>query len=50
MLFSMAMQLNEYGAEMVKQHPGRFGFFATLPMPGKAPDHSRLGYLAPPCC
>lgn len=28
----MARLCNEYGAKMVKDHPGRFGLFATLPM------------------
>lgn len=28
----MARLCNEYGAEMVRDHPGRFGLFATLPM------------------
>jgi predicted TIM-barrel fold metal-dependent hydrolase len=29
---TMARDCNEYGAKMVKDHPGRFGLFATLPM------------------
>lgn len=29
----MARRLNEYAAELVSVHPGRFGFFATLPLP-----------------
>jgi predicted TIM-barrel fold metal-dependent hydrolase len=28
----MARTCNEYGAEMVRDYPGRFGLFATLPM------------------
>lgn len=33
----MALQLNEYAAkEVVAKHPDRFGFFAFLPMPGRA--------------
>lgn len=28
----MARLCNEYGAQMVREHPGRFGLFATLPM------------------
>jgi len=28
----MARTCNEYGAEMVRSHPGRYGLFATLPM------------------
>jgi 6-methylsalicylate decarboxylase len=30
---SMAREVNYYAADLVKQHPDRFGFFATLPMP-----------------
>jgi 6-methylsalicylate decarboxylase len=29
---TMARACNEYGAKMVRDHPGRFGLFATLPM------------------
>lgn len=29
----LARQCNEYAARMTHDHPGRFGFFATLPMP-----------------
>ncbi|GHG60868.1 amidohydrolase [Sinomonas cellulolyticus] len=30
---SMARQLNEYSADLARDHPGRFGFFATLTLP-----------------
>ena len=30
---SLARVVNEYGAQMVRDYPGRFGFFAVLPMP-----------------
>jgi predicted TIM-barrel fold metal-dependent hydrolase len=30
---AMARHVNEYSAQMVRDHPGRFGFFATLPLP-----------------
>jgi predicted TIM-barrel fold metal-dependent hydrolase len=30
---AMARHVNEYTAQMVRDHPGRFGFFATLPLP-----------------
>lgn len=29
----LARQCNEYAAAMAQRHPGRFGFFAVLPMP-----------------
>ncbi|MFJ4625607.1 amidohydrolase family protein [Streptomyces sp. NPDC088847] len=29
----LARQLNEFSATLAAQHPGRFGYFATLPMP-----------------
>jgi predicted TIM-barrel fold metal-dependent hydrolase len=31
-VIKMARTCNDYGAEMVREHPGRFGLFATLPM------------------
>jgi predicted TIM-barrel fold metal-dependent hydrolase len=30
---ALARQANEYGARMVADHPGRFGVFASLPLP-----------------
>src|SRR6266849_9283818 len=29
----LARECNEYGARLVADHPGRFGMFATLPLP-----------------
>jgi predicted TIM-barrel fold metal-dependent hydrolase len=30
---AMARDVNDYAAQMVREHPGRFGFLATLPLP-----------------
>ncbi len=30
---SMLRYCNDYGAQMVREHPGRFGLFATIPLP-----------------
>lgn len=30
---TMARDVNDYAAQMVRDHPDRFGFFATLPLP-----------------
>ena len=30
---AMARRLNEYAADLAREHPGRFGFFATLTLP-----------------
>ncbi len=29
----LARETNDYGAQLVRDHPGRFGLFATLPLP-----------------
>lgn len=40
----LARRCNEYSAEMVVQYPGRFGFFAVLPMPFTAQACSEAIY------
>jgi predicted TIM-barrel fold metal-dependent hydrolase len=30
---ALARQCNEYSAQLVRDHPGRFGFFASIPLP-----------------
>src|SRR5689334_20194876 len=41
-----AREVNEFTAEMVKNHPDRFGFFATLPLPNvdAALEEIRVSY------
>ncbi|MEU4155441.1 amidohydrolase family protein [Actinoplanes sp. NPDC026670] len=37
---AMAHRLNEYCAALTAEHPGRFGWFATLPLPDVAAAHT----------
>lgn len=40
----LARWLNEYAAQLVRDHPERFGFFATLPMPDVEGSLTELTY------
>ena len=40
----LARGCNEYAAELVRDHPGRFGMFATLPLPNIEPSLTELDY------
>jgi predicted TIM-barrel fold metal-dependent hydrolase len=40
----MARACNEYGAEMTRAHPGRYAFFAWLPMPDMAGCLDEIAY------
>ncbi len=39
-----AREVNEYAAEVVRKHPGRFGFFATLCLPDVTGSIDELNY------
>jgi predicted TIM-barrel fold metal-dependent hydrolase len=40
----LSRQLNEFGAELVRAHPGRFGHFASLPFPDVSGSLDELAY------
>ena len=40
----LARILNEYKAQVVRDHPGRFGFFATIPLPDIDGSLAELAY------
>lgn len=39
-----AAQVNEYGANVTKAHPGKFGFFAALPIPYMNDSLAEIGH------
>jgi predicted TIM-barrel fold metal-dependent hydrolase len=41
---SLARQSNEYGAQLVRDHPGRFGHFAALPLPDLDASLKEIAY------
>ncbi|MCI2417360.1 amidohydrolase [Saccharopolyspora sp. K220] len=41
---ALARQVNEFAADLVREHPGRFGFFASVPLPDVDGSLAEVGY------
>ncbi|MGP4014893.1 amidohydrolase family protein [Saccharopolyspora sp. 5N708] len=41
---ALARQVNEFAADMAREHPGRFGFFASVPLPDVDGSLTEVGY------
>lgn len=42
---ALCRQVNEAGAALVREHPGRFGYFASLPMPDVEAALAEIAYV-----